>query len=84
MARKKRAPPSPAQTPKDAPPAQKQSIFKRYAPVLGDIVLGVGISALANSFDEIVRLDTSALQNDKFVILFAIGFIISGAILRRG
>lgn len=64
--------------------ATSQSFFKRYATVLGDIVLGVGISALANNFDEIVRLDVETLANDKFVILFAISFIVSGAILRKG
>ncbi|MDR3347404.1 MAG: hypothetical protein LBN32_02190 [Helicobacteraceae bacterium] len=63
--------------------AVERPFFKRHAPILGDIVFGVGIAALISSFDEIARLDLDALGNDKFVILFAIGFIVSGAILRR-
>jgi hypothetical protein len=61
----------------------KRPFFKRYAPILGDIAFGVGVAILISNFDEINRLDLDALTKDKIVILFAIGFIVSGAILKN-
>jgi hypothetical protein len=55
----------------------------RYSHIIGDVLFGVGISALANNFDEIVKVEIERLLQDKFVVLFSTTLIVIGAVIKN-
>jgi hypothetical protein len=64
-------------------PRRVSEKIANYLGILGDVVLGIGISALANKFDYIITADFENINKNGYVIIAAILLIVFGSIMRH-